>query len=141
MEFSIYNEDGSGMKYTDIERFIDEIRMQIRDCIDNGGTYYSIIINADASCFSQDETDNKLYECSICHEKIHYQETTDNGNNIWICENQKGETFCDTVFCKDCFVKKFGVDAWVEMTQSGNLVLCPECYENEKLKRSDKNDC
>ena len=132
MEFSIYNKDGSKIKYTDIERFINEIRIQIRDCIDNGGTYYSVTVDSDASCYSKDETDNKLYECSICHEKIHYQETTDNGNSIWICENQKGKSFCDTVFCKKCFIEKFGYDNFIKIVNSGKFILCLECYEKSK---------
>ena len=45
------NDNGSGMKYTNIEDFLKEISNMINDCIANGGTYFSIDVDSDESCF------------------------------------------------------------------------------------------
>lgn len=57
MKFSIYtmNDNGSGMKYFNKEDFLNEISFMIDDCINNGGTYFNIQVDADASCFLCDE--------------------------------------------------------------------------------------
>lgn len=55
MKFSIYTENGSGQKYNNIEDFLNEIRLQIEDCKANGGTYYSLTIDSDASCFLEED--------------------------------------------------------------------------------------
>lgn len=53
MEFSIYtlNDNGSGMKYKNKEDFLKEIKLMIDDCIENGGSYFSVSVESDASCF------------------------------------------------------------------------------------------
>lgn len=52
MEFSIYtmNDNGSGMKYFNKEDFLKELSLEIDNCIKNGGTYFSISVDSDASC-------------------------------------------------------------------------------------------
>ena len=59
MEFSIYtmNDNGSGMEYNSKEDFLKEIGLMIDDCINNGGTYFSINIDSDASCFNSEDED------------------------------------------------------------------------------------
>lgn len=61
MDFSIYtmNDNGSGMEYFDKEDFLKEISLMIDDCINNGGTYFSIQVYADASCFYCDENEDE----------------------------------------------------------------------------------
>ena len=49
------NDNGSGMAYTSKEAFLKEISLMIDDCIANGGTFFDIQVNSDASCFCTDE--------------------------------------------------------------------------------------
>ena len=53
MKFSIYtkNDNGTGMEYTTKEQFLHEVGLMVDDCIANGGTYFSINVDADESCF------------------------------------------------------------------------------------------
>lgn len=53
MEFSVYtmNDNGSGMVYHNKEEFLKEVALMIDDCVDNGGTFFSVQVNADSSCF------------------------------------------------------------------------------------------
>lgn len=53
MRFYIYtrNDNGSGIKYRTKEDFLKEIALMINDCIANGGTYFSVDVETDASCF------------------------------------------------------------------------------------------
>lgn len=62
MTFSIYttNDNGSGMEYFNKEEFLEELSLEIDDCIKNGGTYFSVSVDADASCFYNDP-DNDIY--------------------------------------------------------------------------------
>ena len=55
--FSIYtlNDSGSGMEYNTKEEFLKELSLEIDDCIANGGTYFSVSVDSDASCFYQEE--------------------------------------------------------------------------------------
>jgi hypothetical protein len=45
------NDNGSGMKYPSKEEFMCEISAMIDDCIANGGTFFDIQVESDASCF------------------------------------------------------------------------------------------
>lgn len=49
------NDNGSGMEYTSKEAFMKEISLMVDDCIANGGTFFDIQVDSDASCFSTDE--------------------------------------------------------------------------------------
>ena len=49
------NDNGSGMEYTSKEAFMKEIGLMVDDCIANGGTFFDIQIDSDASCFYTDE--------------------------------------------------------------------------------------
>lgn len=57
MDFFIetINDSGSGMKYNTKEEFLKKISLMIDDCIANGGTFFDIQVDSDASCFYQDE--------------------------------------------------------------------------------------
>lgn len=55
MKFYINTENGSGQKFASKEEFIKEIGLMIDDCVANGGTVFEISIDADASCFYNDE--------------------------------------------------------------------------------------
>lgn len=65
------NDNGSGMKYNTKEEFLNELALMIDDCIDNGGTYFDVSVDADASCFYQDECECPLggdqsNDCADC---------------------------------------------------------------------------
>lgn len=49
------NDNGSGMEYTSKEAFMKEISLMVDDCIANGGTFFDIWVDSDASCFCTDE--------------------------------------------------------------------------------------
>lgn len=49
------NDNGSGMEYTSKEAFLKEISLMIDDCIANGGTFFDIQVDSDASCFCTEE--------------------------------------------------------------------------------------
>ena len=49
------NDNGSGMEYASKEAFLKEISLMIDDCIANGGTFFDIQVDSDASCFYTDE--------------------------------------------------------------------------------------
>ena len=53
MTFTIetLNDNGSGIKYKNKEEFMKEIGLMIDDCIANGGTFFDVQVDADASCF------------------------------------------------------------------------------------------
>lgn len=57
MKFCIetINDNGSGMKYNTKEEFLKEISLMIDDCIANGGTFFDVQVDSDASCFYNDE--------------------------------------------------------------------------------------
>ena len=49
------NDNGSGMEYTSKEEFMKELGLMIDDCIANGGTFFDIQVDSDASCICTDE--------------------------------------------------------------------------------------
>lgn len=57
MRFSIDTlfDNGSGMEYHDKESFLKEVGLMIDDCMENDGTYFSISVDTDASCFCSDD--------------------------------------------------------------------------------------
>lgn len=59
MNFTIntLNDNGSGMEYQTKEEFLKEISLMIDDCIANGGTYFDVSVDADASCFLTEEAE------------------------------------------------------------------------------------
>ena len=48
------NDNGSGMTYKTKEEFMKEIGLMIDDCIANGGTFFDVQVDSDASCFYWD---------------------------------------------------------------------------------------
>ena len=55
MKFGIYQECSSGMKFKTKEEFLKEISLMVDDCAANGGTYFDITVDADASCYLMKE--------------------------------------------------------------------------------------
>ena len=57
MKYSIetLNDNGSGMSYKTKEDFLREVGLMIDDCIANGGTFFDIQVDSDASCFCTDK--------------------------------------------------------------------------------------
>ena len=56
---STLNDNGSGMSYHSKEDFLKEIGLMIDDCIANGGTYFDIEVDTDASCFLTEEEEEE----------------------------------------------------------------------------------
>ena len=56
MKFTIstLNDNGSGMVYKTKEELMKEIGLMVDDCVANGGTFFDIQVDADASCFYVD---------------------------------------------------------------------------------------
>lgn len=52
--FEIYTEfdNGSGMDYQSKEEFLEEMSRMIDDCTLNGGTYFRVSVDTNASCFA-----------------------------------------------------------------------------------------
>ena len=71
MKFYINTENGSGQKFTSKEEFIKEISLMIDDCVANGGTVFEISVDADASCFYDDEGDEGPCRILTEEEKKH----------------------------------------------------------------------
>jgi hypothetical protein len=61
MKFTIetLNDNGSGMEYNTKEDFLKEISLMIDDCIANGGTFFDVQIDSDASCFYNNEEEDE----------------------------------------------------------------------------------
>ena len=55
-------DNGSGLEYFTKEDFMEEISLMIDDCIANGGTYFGISVDTDASCFNIDEDEEEENE-------------------------------------------------------------------------------
>ena len=49
------NDNGTGMTYKTKEEFLKEIGLMIDDCINNGGTFFDVQVDSDASCFYQED--------------------------------------------------------------------------------------
>lgn len=48
---SSINDNGSGMKYNTKEELLHELSLMVDDCIENGGSFMELTVDADASCF------------------------------------------------------------------------------------------
>ena len=61
MKFTIetLNDNGSGMKYATKEEFLKELSLMIDDCMANGGTFFDVQVDSDASCFLTDEGESE----------------------------------------------------------------------------------
>lgn len=64
MKFTIetLNDSGSGMKYSTKEDFLKEIALMIDDCIANGGTFFDVQVDSDASCFCDGGDATPMYD-------------------------------------------------------------------------------
>ena len=71
MRLSIYtmNDNGSGMQYQTKEEFLRELSLMIDDCITNGGTFFSVEVDTNASCFTYDK-ENGEYEKTSWGERV-----------------------------------------------------------------------
>lgn len=64
MKFYIHDTftNGSGQKFKDKEAFLRELGFMIDDCIANGGTFFDVTVDTDASCFDTEEAEtDELY--------------------------------------------------------------------------------
>lgn len=54
------NDNGSGMKYSTKEDFLNEVSLMIDDCIANGGKFFDVQIDSDASCFYNNKENDRI---------------------------------------------------------------------------------
>ena len=54
------NDNGSGMKYKTKKEFLNEISLMIDDCIKNGGTFFDVQVDSDASCFYDNKNNEEV---------------------------------------------------------------------------------
>ena len=75
-----------------------------------------------------DEIDNDIEQCCICHTKIEWGSRDEQNGRIWYCEE------CMDSFCEKCFEEKHGVVNLDDMiiSTSDEKILCPSCYGNRK---------
>ena len=61
---STNSDNGSGMSYKTKEDFLKEIELMIDDCIENGGSYFEVTVDSDASCYwnEDEELDEDDYD-------------------------------------------------------------------------------
>ena len=52
-------DNGTGMVYNTKEETLKEISLMIDDCIENGGTFFEINVDSDASCFYTEDEDEE----------------------------------------------------------------------------------
>lgn len=57
MDYSIYTQGGTGLKYTTKEDFFNTISDMIDKSIDHGGSWISIELFSDASVYENEEDD------------------------------------------------------------------------------------
>ena len=53
------NDNGTGMTYQTKKELLQEIGLMIDDCISNGGTFFDVQVDSDASCFCYGENENE----------------------------------------------------------------------------------
>ena len=76
MKFGIYTmiDNGSGMKYSTKEEFLNELSRMIDDCEANGGTHFDVEVLTNKSCFLDEKTLADLFSMRVnqlaCHSKI-----------------------------------------------------------------------
>lgn len=44
--------NGSGQRFASKQEFLDELSRMIDDCESNGGVFFDVLVNTNASCFS-----------------------------------------------------------------------------------------
>ena len=73
MRFTIetLNDNGTGMEYSTKEELLKEIALMVDDCIANGGTFFSVSVDSDASCFycEAEEIDDGAFALSVPNEE------------------------------------------------------------------------
>ena len=69
------------------------------------------------------------YTCVICGFSEGWEETDDIHGDMWSCE------VCGDIFCSKCLIDAIGTRKYWEMMQSGEYIICPECFRRmENMK-------
>jgi hypothetical protein len=104
MNFYIGADSGSGQEFTNKEDFLKELSLMIDDCEANGGTQFDITVDADASCFyNEDKDENDLQNIEECE----HRDTTNTSYDEYY---ERDMCFCNVCQCymskeeclKDC---------------------------------------
>lgn len=68
------------------------------------------------------------YVCDFCGFETSWESRDELHGEIWFCEKFK----CEKCFCSKCFIDKFGKEVYFDMMQNSPIILCPDCYEENK---------
>ena len=66
------------------------------------------------------------YTCDLCDFEMKWGDHDEHHGDMWGCER------CEADFCSKCFIDRRGRDAFEDMLQNGDEVLCPDCYGKEE---------
>ncbi len=84
----------------------------------------------DVKAFAEQYSNStETYHCEYCNVKMQWEECDDVNGELWSCEN------CSKIFCTKCFINKLGQTKYINMMQSEEFILCPDCY-----MEAEKND-
>lgn len=83
-----------------------------------------------AACKTENKTKggftmSEMCKCNFCGFEQDWESSDDIHGNMWSCD------FCGTTFCSKCLQEYCfeSYEAYVKYMQSGQYILCPECYE------------
>ena len=66
------------------------------------------------------------YTCDFCDFEMEWDGHDDIHGEMWGCEK------CGDTFCSKCFINKHGHDAYVDMMQGADCIMCPTCFGKRK---------
>lgn len=106
MKFYIGADSGSGQEFNNKEAFLHELSLMIDDCEANGGTQFDVTVDADASCFYDEDAEPDLQKLTAelvkTAQTINSKRASCNQGYFGYAEGHSGTGY----FCKkkNCFV-------------------------------------
>lgn len=74
---------------------------------------------------------DEICKCKYCGTDIPRGGGDDRKGTIWGCEGE-----CGVEFCRQCYIDRFGVQAFYDMVNHDEKILCPDCYDKEHRPNS-----
>lgn len=74
------------------------------------------------------------YSCKYCGTEIDWESDDEHKGSIWSCEDVR----CGELFCRQCFIDKYGVDSFLHMVNEEDIIRCPDCYEKYLKETENK---
>lgn len=71
-------------------------------------------------------TKRNTHICDLCGCELDWDGGDYIHGTMWGCER------CGIDFCSKCFIDRRGREAFEDMLQNGDKVLCPDCYRKEE---------